>query len=159
MQDETRRKDKLITEEEARAVLEKAEYGFLGTASSENEPYVVPLSFIVKQNKIYFHCAKEGKKLNNIAGNPSVCFCVVGATEPIYDNGFSTYYESCTVFGAAQEVMEESEKHEVLLDIARKYLPDHMDKAEDYITKFWTRTALYAIPITRITGKGRRKKS
>ena len=158
MHRETRRKDRAISTEEARAVLETAEYGFLGTVSPDNEPYVVPLSFTVGGDKVYFHCARDGEKLDNIASNPSVCFCVVSATEPVYENSFSTYYESCMVFGNAVEVTDETEKREALLDLARKYLPEYMDKADDAITQSWNRTALYAIPMDRVTGKAKRKK-
>lgn len=158
MHRDVRRKDRAITEEEARSVLEKAEYGFLGTVSPESEPYVVPLSFTVGGGKVYFHCAREGEKLDNITANPSVCFCVVGPTEPVYDAGFSTYYESCMVFGTAREVTDEAEKRAMLLELARKYLPDDMDKADEAITRSWNRTALYAVSMDRVTGKAKRKK-
>ena len=157
MHRETRRKDRTITEEEARVVLEKAEYGFLGTVSPENEPYVVPLSYVAGRDNIYFHCATVGEKLDNIAKNPAACFCVVGATEPVYSGSFSTYYESCMVFGTVREITDEAEKRQALRDIAYKYFPELTDKVDDAIKDSWNRTALYAISIDRITGKAKRK--
>ena len=42
---------------------------------SENDiPYIVPMNFGYKDNSLYFHCALEGKKLDIIRKNPSVCF-------------------------------------------------------------------------------------
>ena len=54
----------------------------------ENEPYIVTLSYGYDESKhaLYFHCAKEGQKIDFIKANPSVCGTV------IEDNG---YEEGC----------------------------------------------------------------
>ncbi len=49
---------------------------------------------------IYFHCAPEGHKLENLSGNNKVSFCVVGKTQVLPDK-FATNYESVIVFGTA----------------------------------------------------------
>ena len=38
------------------------------------EPYVVPLSFGYDGRALYFHCAKEGRKLDILRKNSRVCF-------------------------------------------------------------------------------------
>ena len=43
-----------------------------------HQPYAVPLSYVFHDQCIYFHCATEGHKLDNIRANPAVSFCVVG---------------------------------------------------------------------------------
>ena len=58
---------------EIEAVLREAEVGRLGTCSG-GEPYVVPLQFAYHDGRVVFHCARRGKKLENIARNPRVCF-------------------------------------------------------------------------------------
>ena len=73
-----RRKDRTITESEARSLLKKAEYGVLSTVASDGSPYGVPLNFCVIDDCIYFHCAVEGQKIDNIEHNKFVSFCVVG---------------------------------------------------------------------------------
>jgi hypothetical protein len=52
---ELRRQDRAITEEEALALLNKAEYGVLSTVPENGEPYGVPLNFCVIDHCIYFH--------------------------------------------------------------------------------------------------------
>jgi hypothetical protein len=52
---ELRRQDRAITEEEALALLNKAEYGVLSTVTENGEPYGVPLNFCVIDHCIYFH--------------------------------------------------------------------------------------------------------
>ncbi|MHC4207121.1 MAG: pyridoxamine 5'-phosphate oxidase family protein, partial [Planctomycetota bacterium] len=66
---ELRRKDRAITEEEAMTLLSSAEYGVLSTVSDNGEPYGVPLNFCIIDHCIYFHCAIEGRKIDNIKHN------------------------------------------------------------------------------------------
>jgi nitroimidazol reductase NimA-like FMN-containing flavoprotein (pyridoxamine 5'-phosphate oxidase superfamily) len=69
-----RRKDKEITDkEEMKRVLRTAKYVTLAL-SKKNEPYLVTLSHGYDDNRncIYFHCAKEGKKIDYINGNNRV---------------------------------------------------------------------------------------
>ena len=39
-----------------------------------NTPYVVPISYIYHDNKVYFHMATRGKKVEFIQGNNQACF-------------------------------------------------------------------------------------
>ncbi|HJL70970.1 MAG TPA: pyridoxamine 5'-phosphate oxidase family protein, partial [Anaerolineales bacterium] len=100
-----RRKDRAITEEEAKALLNKAEYGVLSTVAENGKPYGVPLNFCIVDHSIYFHCAVEGQKIDNIKQNKSVSFCTIGNTEILPDK-FSTKYESVIVSGEVEEVFD-----------------------------------------------------
>jgi hypothetical protein len=69
-----RRSDKEITD---RATLErilKTTQYITVAMTKDNEPYLVSLShgYDDKQHCIYFHCAKEGKKLDYLQANPTV---------------------------------------------------------------------------------------
>ena len=44
------------------------------TLSVDNCPYIVPLSFGFEGNCLYFHTAREGKKIDMIRQNNTVCF-------------------------------------------------------------------------------------
>ncbi len=154
-----RRKDRALSNDEARELLEHSEYVFLATVGKDGAPYVVPLSYVVVEDVLYFHCAETGRKIDNIAFCPKVCMAVVGATEPIFDGGFSTYFESAVAEGEARPVGDAKEKRMALLRLADKYLPEHMDKAEDYITKLWDRTWVYAVDIKKVSGKSKRPKA
>ena len=90
----------------------------------EQYPYVVPVSFgmEVVDNKaiIYFHCAKEGFKVDLLKENPFVCvegdiFIKVEKTE----HGITARYESVIGFGECQFITDIDEiKHglKVLLE-------------------------------------------
>ena len=69
-----RRRDKQVAEQdELVKPLMEAEYITLALCS-DNQPYIATLShgYDLEKNCIYFHCAREGKKLDILRMNPSV---------------------------------------------------------------------------------------
>ncbi|MBW2072009.1 MAG: pyridoxamine 5'-phosphate oxidase family protein [Deltaproteobacteria bacterium] len=150
-----RRKDRAITEEEARALLEKAEYGVLSTVSENGRPYGVPLNFCLIDGCIYFHCALVGQKIDNINHNKFVSFCVVGNTEILPDK-FATRYESAIVSGEVEEVFDVN-KQLALEGLLRKYSPEFFDKGLKYIEDLKDKTRVFKITINKLTGKARKQ--
>ena len=152
---EMRRKDRAITEEEALALLNKAEYGVLSTVNENGEPYGVPLNFCVIDHCIYFHCAVEGQKIDNIKQNESVSFCVVGNTEILPDK-FGTKYESVIVSGEVEEVFDMN-KQLALEGLLHKYSIEFIDKGIKYIEDLKEKTRVFKITINKLTGKARKQ--
>lgn len=150
---EMRRQDRKTDDKQALRILESGEYGILSTSGSNGYAYGVPVSYAYSEGCIYFHCAVEGHKLDNIAHNNKVSFCVVGETEVLPGN-FSTKYESVVVFGKASEVNGD-EKREALMTILRKYSPKFMDKGIEYIKADASKTKVIKIEIEHMTGKSR----
>ena len=148
---EMRRQDKKIDNEEAASILEAGEYGVLSTTRSNGYAYGVPVSYAYSSGNIYFHCAPEGQKLDNIKHNNKVSFCVVGSTE-ILPGNFSTKYESVIIFGKASEVYDD-EKREALVAILKKYSPGFMDKGMEYLKTDSCKTKVIKIEIEHVTGK------
>jgi nitroimidazol reductase NimA-like FMN-containing flavoprotein (pyridoxamine 5'-phosphate oxidase superfamily) len=61
-----RRQDKEITDpKKIEAVLKKAQVIHIAMLDGDR-PYIVPLNFGYAENAIYFHCAREGKKIDLI---------------------------------------------------------------------------------------------
>ena len=152
---ELRRKDRAISEEEAMAILNRVEYGVLSTVSENGKPYGVPLNFCIVDNCIYFHCAVEGQKIDNIKQNKSVSFCTVGRTEILPDK-FGTKYESVIVSGEVEEVFE-LDKQRGLEGLLYKYSPDFIDQGKKYIDTLRDKTRVFKITINSLSGKARRK--
>ena len=149
-----RRKDRLITNAEALSILEKGEYGVLSTVSSDNEPYGVPVNYCLINECIYFHCALEGRKIDNMNSNPRVSFCVVGQTEVLPDQ-FGTKYESCIVQGVASESFGE-EKRLALEGLIHKYSANFVPEGLKYIEKLKDKARVFKIRIESISGKARK---
>lgn len=149
-----RKKERELEITEAIEILSKCEYGILSTVGENGYAYGVPLSYVYMDNSIYFHCATEGYKLDNIASNNKISFCVVGQT-CILPEKFSTKYESVIIFGKTAEVSGD-EKNAALLEIVNKYSKEYMEKGKEYINKASAATKVIKIDIEHISGKARR---
>jgi len=152
---EIRRKDRAIPEKAAMDLLEKAEYGVLSTVTESGKPYGVPLSYCVIDRRIYFHCAVEGQKTDNIRNNKSVSFCAVGNTEILPDK-FGTIYESVLVSGEIEEVFDER-KQIALEGLLHKYSQEFFNDGMTYIENKKDRTRVFVISILKLTGKARKQ--
>lgn len=154
---EVRRKDREISKEMAYEILKNAEYAVLATINvNGDEPYCIPFSPVLVDDTIYFHCAPEGQKLNNIRKNPNVCVTCIGNTELIPEN-YTTAYESAVVTGIASEVEEDKEKIFALKEVCLKFAPSNMENFEKAIKASLHRTTVCKIKINSITGKAKRK--
>lgn len=149
-----RRSDREITTQEAKEILDTAEYGIMSTVSKDGQPYGLPLNYAYKNDCLYFHCAISGHKIENIEQNSKVSFCVVGKTKVLPEK-FSTEYESAVVFGVVSEV-NGAEKHDALLWLLEKYCSDFIEEGKQYIEQKDKMTKIYKIAIDQISGKARR---
>ena len=149
---EIRRKDRIADVQSARRLLETGEYGFLAICALNDYGYGIPLNYAFDSEKIYFHCAMEGFKLDSIRHNNRVSFCVVGKTKLLPEK-FSTNYESVLVFGKIASKLTEDERRKALDLLVAKYCPDFIDISESYIKKSFQRTNILRLDIEHIAGK------
>lgn len=149
-----RRHDRAMADEDAKTLLKNGEFGVLSTVSPDGQPYGIPLSYAYDGDVIFFHSALQGRKLDNIVGNNSVSFCVVGKTE-ILPRKFSTRFESVIVFGRASEAAG-GEKDRGLFELARKYSSAFLEEGRQYIERDRHKARVYKIHIESITGKSRK---
>lgn len=154
MMHEMRRKDRQISEEEAKEILKKGIYGILTTVGSDGVPYGVPVNYVYDGDAVYFHCAKGcGKKLENIAFSDKVGFTVVGGTKVLEDK-FAMEYESVIVSGTVAEVTDR--KDDIFEELLLKYCAAYMDSGKKYMEKAGENAGVYKITIQELTGKARR---
>lgn len=150
-----RRKDRSMDMAEAQELLRRGEYGYLATVDAEGQPYGIPLSYAYQNDSIYFHCAVSGHKLDNLAQNPKVSFCVVGMTK-VLPAQFATAYESVVAFGQASEVKGD-ERYQALLWLLEKYCPQHIPAGKQYMADKDAATKVFKITIRHLSGKTRRE--
>ncbi len=150
-----RRTDRQISEAEALAVLNAGEFGVLSTVSADGKPYGVPVSYCVIDGDVYFHCAVEGMKLDNIQHSPEVSFCVVGQTE-VLPGKFGTKYESCIIEGRATEVFS-AWKQRALEALVAKYSRGFEAQGLRYIDGLRDKTRVFKISVVSLSGKARRQ--
>jgi nitroimidazol reductase NimA-like FMN-containing flavoprotein (pyridoxamine 5'-phosphate oxidase superfamily) len=157
MMHEMRRRDRALSEAEARAILAKADHGFLATVGEDGWPYGVPVNHVLSGDQLYFHGALTGHKLQNLAHEERVSFSVVTLAEVLPEQA-STRYESAILFGRAEVVTDPGERHEALELLAQRFCVGFLPQAGDMIRKDGPRTAVVRIRIERITGKSNRGK-
>ena len=150
-----RRKDRKLDDAAAMALLKRGEYGILSTSDKYNRPYGIPVNYVVMEDAIFFHCATEGQKLENITANRGVSFCVVGQTELIPEK-FSTRYESVVVSGNAEIIDDGDLKKTALSELVAKYAPDNIAAGQAYIDKLMDKTAVVRVSIDHLAGKARK---
>lgn len=149
---EIRRKNKSLTKEECINILKSAPSGVLATLGDDNYPYAVPLNFAYKDNKIYFHCATKGHKLDAIKKNSKVSFCVVDSEDVIPDK-FTTDYRSVILFGKARIIEDNKEKAKTILYLCEKYSPNQKGSWQETIKNSIDRFSMVEIAIEHISGK------
>ena len=96
---EMRRKKQELPVEEVNAVLYRGKSGVLALEGNDHYPYAVPMSYVYDGQKIYFHCAVTGHKLEAIARN-----CKASFTQKILYNSIcknaSTKLKKMKIYGS-----------------------------------------------------------
>ena len=95
---EMRRSKQILSREAAEKILREGDFGVLALSGDDGYPYAVPINYAVEGNKIYFHSAKIGHKIDAINRNDKVSFCVVDKHEVVAEE-FTTYFSSAIAFG------------------------------------------------------------
>ena len=138
---------------QARELLRRAPFGVLSTTCDDGLPYGVPLCFVLSGNTIYFHCAQEGQKLDNLAHDSRVCLTAVLSAENQGER-LTMQYESAMAFGTARIVYGEDERQAALLLLAGKYAPDMAEEALNaYLKEHGAGTLVIRMEVEFISGK------
>jgi nitroimidazol reductase NimA-like FMN-containing flavoprotein (pyridoxamine 5'-phosphate oxidase superfamily) len=149
---EMRRKKQALSQEETIAVLRGGTSGVLAVSGDGNYPYAVPLSYVYHDSRIFFHCAKSGHKLDAIARNPKVSFCVINRDD-VVPHEYTTYFRSVIAFGEARILEDEDERRMALAILAEKYSPDDQQGRLQEIDKQLRQVCLVELAIEHMTGK------
>lgn len=149
---EMRRRNQVLSSEECIQVLNRATSGVLAVSGDNDYPYAVPLSYVYHNNKIYFHGAKTGHKLDGIIRNEKVSFCVIDQDEIIQEE-YTSYFRSVIVFGRAR-IIEGEEKRKELEILTARYSPD-IEEAQrsQAVEKGLYAVCMIELEIEHISGK------
>jgi len=142
-----RRKDKAITDiREMRKILRTAQYVTLAMCSND-EPYLVSLShgYDEERNCIYFHCAKEGKKIDILKANNLVWGQAIA--DHGYVQGACDHLYATTQFRGRVTFVEDIEDKEHALRVMIESLDDN---AEEIIEKQLTPESIQRVTIGRV---------
>lgn len=150
---EMRRKRQALTAEESAVVLHKGTSGVLALSGDDGYPYAVPISYVYDGDKIYFHCAQSGHKLDAIHRNAKASFCVIDQDQIIPEK-YTSYFRSVIVFGQMRMMENEQEKRAAMDKLAIKYVPgDTTSGRNNAIDRDWSPLCVLEMSIDHMTGK------
>ena len=125
---QNRMKTHQLNKEEITSLLETEQVGRLATVNPDGTPYITPVHYVYRNQKIYIHGLIRGQKMGNIAANPNVCFEIDRFEKLIFPEEKSpcdvnTQYQSVIITGTARIAEDEKLKAEALNLIVEKYTP------------------------------------
>ena len=113
---------------------------------------MVPLCFGYDGQALYFHCAREGRKLDILRKNNRVCFefdIVEGIVENVQACSWGVRYQSVIGVGTAHLVETTDEKLQALAIIMKQYSQATFTFPDDAVA----RTAVIKVAVEAISGK------
>ena len=134
-------------------ILERGTSGVLALAGDGGWPYAVPLSYAVDGEKLYFHCAREGHKLDAIRREARASFCVVDRDD-VKPAEYTSYFRSVIIFGRVRVLEDEAQMRAAIELLARRYFPE--DSAENRrraIEREWAGLCMLEMDIEHMSGK------
>ena len=139
--------------EKCAAVLSRGTSGVLALCGDSGYPYAVPVSYVFDGEKLYFHSANSGHKLDAVKRSPKASFCVIDQ-DLVIPEEYTTYFRSVIVFGIIRILEDEQEKLAAIEKLAVKYAPDdteeHRQKA---IAREWKPLCMLEMTPEHISGK------
>ena len=148
-----RRTDKEITDQTLIAqIIEKAQIFRLGLAK-DNIPYVLPVSFGFDGTAIYFHTAKEGRKIDFMAANDQICFEFEHGVQLIRNESnpckWTFSFQSVIGYGTVRELTDLPEKTAGLNHLMKHYSGREWPFTRDDLEAI----RVWSIAIESLTGK------
>ena len=148
-----RRANREIPEEAAKHLLKQSRRGVLAVNGDDGYPFAIPVNYFYdqEQDKIYFHGAKSGHKVDALKKNDKVCFTVYG-NEHFEPGDWAPYVQSTVVFGRCRLVEDAAATEARVRELGLKYYPGR-EEVEKEIAKAIKGVQLYEITIEHLTGK------
>ena len=142
-----------ISVEEAKNLLRNNKRAAFSVNGDDGYPYTIPINFYYDEdeNRIYFHSAKRGHKIDSIRANDKICFTTWNDGY-IEDGDWAYHVSCCVVFGRAKLIDDFQITEEKVRKFALKYYPSP-EEAEKEIQAGIKAVQLVSIEIEHISGK------
>lgn len=150
---EIRRIKNKISDDECKSVLKTSMRAALSVNGDDGYPFTFPINYYYseEENRIYFHSAKTGHKMDSITKDNKVCLTTWDDGYKI-DGDWAYYVSSCVVFGRAVIIDDLEVKKEKIKKFAMKYYPTE-EEADEEILRDIDHVQFVAIDIEHMSGK------
>lgn len=148
-----RKKKNEIDVNAAQALLQNSRRGVLAVNGDDGYPYAIPVNYFydTENQKIYFHGARAGHKVDALKACDKICFTVYG-NEQIKEEAWAPFMQSVVVFGRCH-LLEAGPKATALLKrFAMKYYPNEQ-LADEEIEHAGKAVQMFEIEIEHLSGK------
>lgn len=148
-----RKKKNEIDIHAAESLLQNSRRGVLAVNGDDGYPYTIPVNYFYdrENQKIYFHGARAGHKVDALRASDKICFTVYG-NETIKEESWAPFVQSTVVFGRCH-LVEASEKAMALLkQFAMKYYPNEQ-LVDEEIAQAGKAVQIFEIEIEHMSGK------
>ncbi|WP_297639879.1 pyridoxamine 5'-phosphate oxidase family protein [uncultured Clostridium sp.] len=149
---EMRRIKQKLNEEECKAILERNTSGVLCVLGDNEFPYGVPVNYVYRNGKLYFHSAKDGHKIDAIKNNEKGSFTIIDQ-DKIVPEKYTSYFRSVIAFGKVRVIDDEKEMRNFLKVLSTKYCKDDDAGIEEEINRFIKNVRIIELDIMHLTGK------
>lgn len=146
-----RRFKQQLSEQECVEILEREPRGVMAVHGEDGYPYAFPMNYIYMDGKLYFHCAKEGHKLDALKADNRVSFCVMDKGYK-KDSDWALNIKSVIIFGRIKKIDDPTEAVNAVRKLGYKYYPSK-EEAEAEVAKDFHRVTMLELTIDHMTGK------
>ena len=148
-----RLKARELDRETSLKIVDNSIWGAVSMCSPDGIPYNVALNLVRDGEKLYFHAAGEGLKVEFLRMNPKVCVLFVPKAV-LAPEQYTTLFASAVVRGTAHEVTDISEKEHTLRLICGTFASEFPEELERRIAAGSARTTgIWRIDIDSVSGK------
>lgn len=150
---EMRRKNRQISIDMEKQLLESSRRGVLAVNGDDGYPYTIPINYLYddEAQKIYFHGAKIGHKVDALRACDKVCFTVYG-NETIRTDAWAPFMQSVVVFGRCHLIEAGPEATRRIKQLALKYYPSEQ-LVDDEIAQSGKAVQVFEIEIEHMSWK------
>ena len=148
-----RKKKNEISVDKAKALLHSSRRGVLAVNGDDGYPYAIPINYLYDEEneKIIFHGAKAGHKVDALKKNDKICFTVFG-NEMVKEEAWAPFLQSAVVFGRCHLVESQEEAIVLVKKFAAKYYPN-MDMVNEEAALSGRAVQMFEIQIEHLSGK------
>ena len=148
-----RKKKNEISVDKAKALLHSSRRGVLAVNGDDGYPYAIPINYLYDEEneKIIFHGAKAGHKVDALKKNDKICFTVFG-NEMVKEEAWAPFLQSVVVFGRCHLVESQEDAIALVKKFAAKYYPN-MDMVNEEAALSGRAVQMFEIQIEHLSGK------
>lgn len=152
-----RRSDKVMSDAKVNKMLDSGYYGQLATVDANHHPYICPLLYVRRDDRIWLHNSRSpGHLRQNLRENSNACFSIA---EPGYVFSYGRFecdtsiaYKSIIVFGKIDIVESRRNKESFFESLMAKYSPSDSSRPKNFFPRL-DDTTVYSMSMDRVTGK------